>query len=190
MVRSRLRDAAPLVAAVALAGTAAPATAGESPFLGIGGGGHQLHFDSDDRDRVDAGREQEFGGHIRVGTLQPDWRLYGQWTVIRPSPYFFTQLTVNADLLWQVAPWLTLYAGGGAGLASLSWNSDNSSDAMAAFSVQAGALVPVTERLSVELDLRQTFTRLRTDPDGPDGDSVDVSLDRIGAAALNFNLRF
>lgn len=161
----------------------------EEPFVGIGLGEHRLHFDSDDRDLVDVGREDEIGGHLRVGLIRPGYRLYGQWTLIRPSGYLVSSLTVNADALWYATPRLSFFGGVGGGAITLSWDGDNSFDTMPTVSLQGGAIYAVTRHVDVELGVRQMFTRLRTEPQG-NGGEVDVDLDRLGIATAGVNLRF
>lgn len=162
----------------------------DAPFIGAGAGPHRLHFDSDDRAAVDVAREDEVGGHLRVGVVEGNRRVYGQWTVIRPADYLVSSLTANVDYLWHVGGPVTLFGGVGGGAITLSWDGDNSFDTMAAVSAQAGVILGVTRRIDLELGVRQLFTRLRTDPRGPDGNSVDVDLDRLGAATAGINVRF
>lgn len=185
------RAAFVIIAFMLLSFVPAPALAqdAEEPFVGIGLGEHRLHFDSDDRDLVDVGREDEIGGHLRVGLIRPDYRVYGQWTLIRPSGYLVSSLTVNADALWYATPRLSFFGGVGGGAITLSWDGDNSFDTMPAVSLQGGVIYAVTRRVDVELGVRQMFTRLRTEPQG-NGSEVDVDLDRLSIATAGINLRF
>ena len=185
------RTAVAAIALALLSFTATPALAqpAEEPFVGIGLGEHRLHFDSDDRDLVDVGREDEIGGHLRVGAIRPGYRLYGQWTIIRPSGYLVSSLTANVDALWPVARRVSLFGGVGGGAITLSWDGDNSFDTMPALTLQAGAIVALTRHVDVELGVRQMFTRLRTEPQGNDTE-VDVDLDRLSIATAGLNLRF
>lgn len=174
---------------------AAPAAArsgdsAQGPFIGAGTGPHRLHFDSDDRAAVDVAREDEIGGQLRVGVVEGNRRVYGQWSVIRPADYLVSSLTANIDYLWHAGGPVTLFGGVGGGAITLSWDGDNSFDTMAAVSAQAGVILSVTRRMELELGVRQLFTRLRTDPRGPGGNSVDVDLDRLGVATAGVNVRF
>ncbi|WP_290647830.1 outer membrane beta-barrel protein [Aquisalimonas sp.] len=166
------------------------ASAADESFIGLGAGVHRLHFDSDDRNALDVNREDEIAAHVRVGLIRPDNRLYGQWTIIPANDYFVTSLTVNADYLLRMTPQVLLFGGVGAGAVSLSWNGDNAQDTMPALTLQAGVIVEITPRVEVELGVRQLFTRLRTEPQGADGEAVNVDLDRMGMATAGVNVRF
>ncbi|SEO95769.1 outer membrane beta-barrel protein [Aquisalimonas asiatica] len=180
-----------LLAFTTAAAMTLPATvSAEDSFFGVGVGQHRVHFDSDDRDNFDVGTEDELGLQLRVGMVRPNSRLYGQWSIISGSDFFLTSLTVNQDFLWRVAPSVQLYGGLGGGAVTLSWNGDNSIDTMPGLSAQAGVMVEITRTVHVELGARQLFTRLRTDPEGADGNDVDVDLDRIGVASASVNLQF
>ena len=188
-IQRRLAWAGLTALGVALPASTLADPADETPVLGAGGGAHRLHFDVADAEVAPDGRTDEPAGYVRVGSIRSEHRLYGQWTVIPSSDYLVSTLTANADLVWSAAPRITVFAGAGAGGITLSLNGTNSRDTKPVVTAQAGAILAITDRLGVELGLRQMVTRLQTERDVA-GDSVSIDLNRLGAATLGANLRF
>ncbi len=160
-------------------------------FLGGGVARFALESSTEVDGSRSSGTERASGGEVRLGWRGERHRFYGSLGTFRAEDSRLLASTLTADVFHPLNDFFKLMAGGSLVFASQNWDQGERDRAYSGgLGFQIGVLMPVSQRLEVELSYRQLFTRLRTSFDNEDGDRERFTGERVGSTHLHLNFLF